>query len=230
MTDGNGSWGTPPGGQPARSGRMSLVAGSVVAIALFATVGAVGGWLLAKSEQDDASLAGQATPTVAPPTTSAAKPTQQSVKPSNKQTTPPAGQVLMPDLVGRNFKDVRQELRAQGLKWAFHFGGAGQNSSISSTVPLAGDPVRPGRVVQVFVIGEAPQVVVPNVVGLSCQQAAAKLVDAGLEPKYAKTDSGTVTKQKPEASAEKRWNDQVQIHCGQDGEESDDDTPESPTP
>ncbi|MGW0434638.1 PASTA domain-containing protein [Micromonospora sp. NPDC003197] len=229
MTNGSDRFDGTPGGQSAGSGRMSLVAGSVVAIVLFATVGAVGGWLLAKSEQGDESPLAQATPTTAPSATSAAKTTQKPVKPTTKQTTPPAGQVVMPDLVGRNFKDARQELRDQGLKWVFRFGGAGQNNTIASTVPAAGESVRSGRIVQVFVIGEAPRVVVPNVVGLSCQQAAAKLVEAGLEPEYAKTDSGTVTKQKPEATAEKRWNDQVQIHCGQDGEESDD-TPETPTP
>jgi len=209
---------------------MSLLAGSAVAIVLFATVGAVGGWLLAKSEQGgDGPPLAQATSTPGASTTDAAKPTRQPTKPDNKQTTPANGQILLPDLVGRNFQDARAELRAHRLGWRLRFGGAGQNENVSGTEPRAGTPVRPGDTVQIFVIGEAPRVVVPNVVGLSCQHAAAQLVDAGLEPQYENGRAGTVTKQKPEPAEEKRWNDKVRIHCGQDDDESDDESPQPPT-
>ncbi|GAB3148318.1 hypothetical protein GCM10027290_32860 [Micromonospora sonneratiae] len=216
MTDGSGNWNRSSGGNAAESSRLMLVSGSALALVVFATVGAVGGWLLARSENESRSPSayGSQSPSAAPAPTRTSATTRQ---PNRPPTTPPstaAGGVLLPNLVGMDFRQAREEVRKRGLGAQLYFDGVGDNLGVSRTVPPADTPVRPGHTVKIYVIGSAPEIPVPNLVGLDCEDAKSRLVDAGFYPDYPTGKIGQVTRQDPEPSETKRWNDKVKIYCG----------------
>ncbi|MBO4204556.1 PASTA domain-containing protein [Micromonospora echinofusca] len=202
-----------------RSGRGKLVVGSATAFVVLATLGALGGHLLATGETGrPAADAGNAPAANAPPATG---PTPRTPRPTTGRPSTPAAQqttgnagAQLPDLVGKDFEQARTELRKRRLGWRLVFGSDGASRAVQRTEPASGAPVRPGDTVQLFVAGAAPVVRVPNLSGDGCAEAAQKLVDAGLYPRYASGRQGTVHGQDPAADAEARWNDQVEIVCG----------------
>ncbi|MGI5212533.1 PASTA domain-containing protein [Plantactinospora sp. CA-290183] len=205
--------------QPAGSSRTTLLAGTAVGLVICAVVGSVGGYLLADGDGDDpGSEAGSP-----PAATASARPTAttRSVKPTQPRpsrsvsTPPPVGQMVLPDLVGTDFEEARDELRQRGLGWRIVFGSAGSDRRVGSTDPRAGTTVRRGITVRLSVVGAAPSVAVPDLVGRSCQEAAKRLVDEGLSPDYPAGRSGEVRSQDPEPAATSQWNGQVRIYCGE---------------
>ncbi|MER7333272.1 MULTISPECIES: PASTA domain-containing protein [unclassified Micromonospora] len=213
MTDGY-----PGGGAGARddagSGRMNTLLGGGLAVVLLAAVGATGGWLLAG--ENDRPTATDAT-VAAPPTgtRSAARPTPGRSTSAPARTgapTRPAG-LTVPEVVGEDFAEARDELRERRLGWRLVFlGGAGR--TVERASPAVGTRVQPGHTVTLYVSGPAPAATVPDVVGDDCDEAGDDLVDEGFYPQYRSGRTGPVTRQDPPGDSTGRWNDQVSIWCG----------------
>lgn len=223
MTDGNATWQTAPGEQPDRPRRATLVAGAAVAVVVLASVGAIGGWLLAGGGGTDPAIKAGPGPSTAatsagPAPTNTPTNTRSTSAPSTGRTTttpaPPAGQFALPDFVGQDFEQARAELRERGLGWTLMFADAGDDRSVARTEPSAGTYVGRGTAVKLFVAGAAPLTAVPAVTGFSCDQARGRLVEAGFTPDYRTGKSGPVLRQDPGPGAQLQWNGKVQIFCG----------------
>ncbi|GIG89164.1 hypothetical protein Pen02_41000 [Plantactinospora endophytica] len=205
-----------PGVNSGSSNRTGLFAGAAVGLVICAIVGALGGYLLAGDGGDPGEQpydAGAPTPTAEAPTrTPRSTPTRT---PSRKPTgpTPGIGQTLLPDLVGKDFEEAREELRRLGLGVQFTFGRAGDDRAVASTNPRGGTAVKRGITVRVTVVGAPPEVVVPALTGESCKQAARRLVDDGLYPRYPDGEKGQVRNQEPTGGTVLRWNDPVRLYC-----------------
>lgn len=229
MTDEESAVALPADEQPGRPNRWLLTAGAAVGVFLLATTGAVGGWLLAGGDGSRQQTAGgSGSPVVSTSTTTAApvEPSSDRVVPSTRASRPAAGQFPLPNLVGKDFRVARDELHKRKLGWQFVFGSAGDDPTVASTVPAADTLVKAGVTVRVVVLGAAPPVAVPPVVGLSCKEAARQAVDNGLTPSYPQGDNGKVLRQEPEPGGQARWNDELVLHCGR----LPDDPSSSPTP
>lgn len=217
MTEPDPSWvSADEGGSPPRR-RTALVAGGAVATVVLATVGALSGWLIAGESTDDAAgptVVDTAEPTrSAPPTTTPAG--RPAATPANTPKKPvPGGELAVPDLVGLDFAEAREELRKRKLGWQLIFRESGSDRSVERTDPPAGRAVAPGITVRVMVAGQAPPVEVPDVTGEPCSKAAGRLVDEGLYPSYPGGRAGEVVQQDPPPGTSLRWNDHVRIHCG----------------
>ncbi|MEV6811478.1 PASTA domain-containing protein [Micromonospora sp. NPDC051296] len=195
--------------------RVTLMVGGGIAAALLAVIGAAGGWVLAGDEKPPvtpAEATGSRSPSAQTSPPPRERPTPTTAAPSSTAPTRPTG-LAVPDLVGMDFEEAREELRGLGLGWQFVF-GSGNSSSVLSTNPTAGTPVRRGVTVVVTVAGSAPPNSVPDLLGMKCRDAAAELVDNGFSPRYPNGRSGTVTAQEPEGGAVRKWNDIVYISCG----------------
>ncbi|MBQ1023144.1 PASTA domain-containing protein [Micromonospora sp. C95] len=217
MTDGTTD------GRPGRGGttpdRTRMIIGGGVAAVLLAIIGAAGGWVLAGDQVGPDAVSSGATPTPTPtPAVRTSPPREQppSTTPTRPSSSPspsrPTG-LTVPDLVGMDFEEARQELRDLGLGWQFIF-GRGDSPSVRSTDPAPGTPVRRGVTVKINVAGAAPPNEVPDLIGETCNEARAELVDDGFSPRYPGGRSGTVTAQRPSGGTVGRWNDVVQIWCG----------------
>ncbi|ROT33575.1 PASTA domain-containing protein [Micromonospora sp. HM5-17] len=215
MTDQDVAGRPEAGVEPGHSDRARLVAGGCAGLVLCAVVGALGGYLLAGDggEQPEPT-AGPVTTATAPeaPRTSRPGPTKTQAK--RPPTTPPIDGMELPDLVGKDFDEAREELREKGLGVHLIFGDAGNDPSVTRTVPPGGSLVRRGITVKVYVKGAAPPVTVPDLVGESCREAARELVDEGLYPSYPTGDTGTVRQQDPSPGSTVHWNDRVRLYCG----------------
>ncbi|WP_204035321.1 PASTA domain-containing protein [Micromonospora qiuiae] len=193
-----------------------LIIGGGLAAVLLAIIGATGGWVLAGDRKPTTPLSADATggptpsaqPTTSPPRS---RPTP-AAKPSSAAPAQPTG-LTVPDLVGMDFEEAREELRDRGLGWRFVF-GRGNSSSVRSTNPEAGTPVKRGITVVVNVAGAAPPNEVPDLIGDDCSDAKDRLVDDGFSPRYPTGKSGTVTAQDPPDGTMRQWNDIVSIWCG----------------
>ncbi|MCZ7440577.1 PASTA domain-containing protein [Micromonospora sp. WMMC241] len=206
--------------QPVREetgpGRSRLLVGGGLAVALLAVIGGSVGWVLA-GEPDRPTASSEAAPPPAAPsspptavTPSADRPGED--RPTGTRSTTPAG-LTVPELVGTDFEQARQELRDRRLGWRLVF-GSGSGRDVERTSPRPGAPVKRGVTVTVWVAGPAPAVTVPDLGGRSCSDAADALVEAGLYPRYRTGRQGAVTAQEPVAGGAARWNDQVTLTCG----------------
>jgi beta-lactam-binding protein with PASTA domain len=130
----------------------------------------------------------------------------------------------VPPVIGTDFEQARETLRKQRLGWRLVFGG-GVGRTVESTTPDVGTEVARGTTVQLQVAGPAPAAEVPDVVGKSCADAADELVDEGLYPRYLSGRTGKVSRQEPAEDGPARWNDQVSIWCGSDGQPTTKPTP-----
>ncbi|MEU1966127.1 PASTA domain-containing protein [Micromonospora sediminicola] len=198
-------------------GRTRLFLGGALAVVLLAVIGASGGWVLAGEPDPPAASSGVVpsggAATSGPPATPSAPSTRPADdRPSGPRSRTPSG-LTVPDLVGADFARARQELRDRRLGWRLVF-GAGSGRTVERTSPGAGEPVKRGVTVTVWVAGPAPAVTVPDVGALSCADAADDLVEAGLYPRYRSGRQGPVTGQEPVAGSAARWNDQITLTCG----------------
>ncbi|SCL59961.1 PASTA domain-containing protein [Micromonospora citrea] len=218
MTDGNVGDARNGGGP----GRSTVLLGGGLALVLLAAVGATGGWLLAGEDGPtapataaDAAPAGTPGPTRSTPARSTPSPPRRTASPTG---------LTVPEVVGEDFAEARDELRERRLGWRLVFlGGTGR--TVERASPTVGTPVRPGRTVTLYVSGPAPAATVPDVVGDDCDEAADDLVDEGFYPRYRSGRTGPVTRQDPTGDNTGRWNDQVSIWCGEVSA-----TPESAAP
>ncbi|MBO0867795.1 MAG: penicillin-binding protein, partial [Micromonosporaceae bacterium] len=142
-----------------------------------------------------------------------------SPSPAVSSLAPPAPSPLAPltlvDYSGRDFIEVRTELRGLQLGVQLIFGGDGASQAVDHTVPPAGTPIDPGITVKVYVRGAAPLLVPPDVVGHPCNDAGRELAAAGVYPRYPTGRGGTVTAQDPAGGASGvHWNDTIRISCG----------------
>ncbi|WP_433530803.1 PASTA domain-containing protein [Micromonospora sp. CA-263727] len=220
MTDGTTERET--GRDDAGPDRVPLMVGGGIAAALLAVIGAAGGWVLAGDQRPPvkapADAAGSRSPSVqASPTRGRPTPTPAA---TSTAPTQPTG-LTVPDLVGEDFEEAREELRSLGLGWQLVF-GSGASSSVRSTKPAAGAPVSRGHTVVITVAGAAPPNSVPDLLGLNCRDAGAQLVDDGFSPRYPNRRAGKVTAQDPAGDTVGKWNDIVSIWCGDlpNGDES----------
>ncbi|MBX7269811.1 PASTA domain-containing protein [Micromonospora sp. Llam7] len=206
--------GRPGVGDTGRN-RTTLIVGGGLAAVLLAVIGAAGGWVLAGDQQRPVAAPSGGTTSSTPVAQTSPpreRPTPTSTPSSSPMTSRPSG-LTVPDLVGMDFEDAREELRDRGLGWQFVF-GSGSSSSVLSTRPAPGTPVRRGVTVVVTVAGAAPPNEVPDLLGESCGEARNELVEDGFSPRYPTGRSGTVTAQQPTGGTIARWNDIVRIWCG----------------
>lgn len=218
MSDGNASWQSSSVEQPDRPNRAAVVASAAVATVLLATIGATGGWVLARNDSaPPVNEAGPTATTAAPSPTKTPKARPSNTTPSGGKTTAasvPAGQFALPDFAGQSFQEVRQDLRDRGLGWQLIFGNGGEDSSVVRTDPAAGANVRKGTTIKVYVSGAAPLTEVPDVVGLPCGQAQERMVEAGFGLNYPYGKTGPVVRQEPRPGERLRWNGTVVLYCG----------------
>ncbi|MEV6691258.1 PASTA domain-containing protein [Micromonospora sp. NPDC051196] len=211
MTDGI----TDAGPERAGTDRRTMLVGGGVAAVLLSVIGAAGGWVLAGDQKPTTNRSvvadGSRSPSAQATPTPRERPTPTSA--STSATAPRPTGLTVPDLVGMDFEEARDELRKRGLGWKFVF-GSGDNPSVRSTDPAAGTPVKRGVTVSITVAGAAPLNEVPDLVGKRCREAAAELVDDGFSPRYPSGRSGTVTAQEPVGGTVGRWDDVVSIFCG----------------
>ncbi|MGW4499534.1 PASTA domain-containing protein [Micromonospora sp. NPDC004336] len=190
-------------------GRLTVLLGGGLALVLLAAVGATGGWLLAGEDDGPTppAAAADATPTGTP------GPTRSTPSPP-RRTASPTG-LTVPEVVGEDFAEARDELRERRLGWRLVFTGGGTGRTVERASPPVGTQVRPGHTVTLYVSGPAPAATVPDVTGDDCDDAADDLVDEGFYPRYRSGRTGPVTRQDPVGDSTGRWNDQVSIWCGE---------------
>ncbi|NES29659.1 PASTA domain-containing protein [Micromonospora terminaliae] len=204
----------PAGREEPGPDRTRLLLGGGLAAVLLAVIGASGGWVLA-GEPDRPTpppVAGPTTPAVDATTPTAAPASTAADRPTGTRTTTPAG-LTVPQLVGTDFEQARQELRDRRLGWRLVFGG-GSGRTVERTSPTPGTPVKRGVTVTLWVAGPAPAVAVPDLLAQGCADAADDLVAAGLYPRYRTGREGPVTAQDPVPGSTARWNDPVTLACG----------------
>ncbi|MFD6753561.1 MULTISPECIES: PASTA domain-containing protein [Micromonospora] len=194
--------------------RTTMVVGGGVAAVLLAIIGAAGGWVLAGDDQrqpETPVLAeGSRSPRAPAPSSPRERPASTSA-PTSAAAPSPTG-LTVPDLVGMDLEEARNEVRKRGLEWKFVF-GTGDNQSVRSTDPVAGTPVEHGSTISITVAGAAPSNEMPQLVGEDCRKAAAELFDNGFSPRYPAGLTGKVTDQEPAAGTVGRWDDVAYIFC-----------------
>jgi serine/threonine-protein kinase len=99
-------------------------------------------------------------------------------------TGPP--KVTVPTVKGQKWPDAQQTLRNAGLKPVEHIVPGDTKDQVTATDPAAGERVPKGSTVRVNVMSGPATATVPSVVGLSLQQASAKLNAVGFNanPRY----------------------------------------------
>ena len=130
----------------------------------------------------------------------------------------------MPDLVNKEFRTARIEAlsRKLGVNVVFNERSGKANGTVVRTNPAAGVLIFPGLTILLYVVGPPPTVSVPQVVGLLCDEAKIRILDAGLKiSAYPSGTRGTLTQVEPSAGTTLNWNDSVSLHCG---------TPSTPMP
>jgi hypothetical protein len=155
--------------------------------------------------------------TTTPPVTTTPPTTTPPVTTSTSSPAPDG--FVLPDVSGIDFQTARSKVRELKLGWRLVFEGTSDDATVRATDPPAGTTVRKGATVKIYVKGTAPLATVPNVVGMTCSDAAAQIVESGLYPSYPTGKAGTVSGQTPAASdpPSLHWNDMVRIVCLKSG-------------
>jgi hypothetical protein len=202
---------------------------AVASIATLVLLLALGGALFGIYVSDQNKLAASALE--APPTTGTATPSQTTSPPPSSPpasasaspsatASPTASTFAVPELTGLDFRVAWGKLRDLKLGWDMKFEGDTGDLTVTSTDPPAGAQISKGMTVHVHVRGPAPLVVMPNVIGLPCDQAADALTNAGsLIADYPAGRTGVVKSQDPLASdpATLKWGGngtKATITCG----------------
>jgi hypothetical protein len=202
--------------QPRRTNPRTLL-GVAAAVVALATLGATGGWLLAGSDNGDNQADRGGTPTPFEQPTTRQPPTAQTTQPDGRasaSTSLAAGSFALPSVLGVDFRVARAQLRGLKLGVQVSFGQDGADGTVVTTNPKPGEVVRAGITVRLKVAGDAPEVVVPPVLGMDCGQAGQAIADKGLEPKYKPSKAGKVLDQDPQPGDTAEWNETVTLYCG----------------
>jgi hypothetical protein len=183
----------------------ALVAGFVA----LAAIGAAIGWALASSSN---------TPPNARPSTSVAVTTSASTTPPSPTPSPTPSGLVVPDFHanGVSFQDARTVLTNLGVGWVIVFNSKElSDDTVVSTSPAANKPLKRGDTVKIFVNEPAPQLDVPNVVGVACDVAGKQVHATGFTPAYPNGHSGVVLGENPAPTYQNaHWNDTIQLMCG----------------
>jgi hypothetical protein len=118
----------------------------------------------------------------------------------------------LPNLVGANFRDARATVRDLNLSWTLVFGATGDSPTVVATNPPAGTPLADGMTVTITVKGMAPLADIPSIAGIACDDARAKIIDAGLIPDF-KSAARTGKVLPATITAGLRWNDKMPLTC-----------------
>jgi hypothetical protein len=210
-------WETRADSVPPKQGiSPTMIAVIATSVLVLSIVGATGGWLLAGSPETDPS----ASPTAGPVATSASPKTSPSASPSVSPSPLPSTSKAsfgLPDPGTQPFQDYFTLLRSLKLGVDVRFGEAGTAGQVVRTEPAIGSEVTIGKQIHVYVAGDAPQVTVPDVLGVPCNNAKDRLGPAGLFPDYMSGREGVVLQQDPDPAkgGTAKWNDKVQLFCGQ---------------
>jgi len=202
-----------PQAQPPRTNR-GLIAAIAAAVLVLAVVGATAGWILAGRSGDKVAGPGSS-PT--PSATSVAPPTSEppATPTATPTTTNTATGFRLPDVTNVDFEQARRQLRDLRLGVSLVFGQSGEDRTVARTEPAAGQSVRRGITVKLYVRGMAPYATIPGVVGLPCGQAGSIVADHGLVPQYPSGRTGVVVRTDPEQAPDRlRWNETLRVYCG----------------
>jgi eukaryotic-like serine/threonine-protein kinase len=92
-------------------------------------------------------------------------------------------EVAVPDLVGKNFDEAINELKARGFAFSSET-VPGPDTAVNTVIrmsPEPGDMVKPGRSITLYIVASKPMLTVPNLVGGYFIEAENILRRAGLE-------------------------------------------------
>jgi hypothetical protein len=211
MRERYGPCGTVDEPEPRRRNRGLYVA-AATAVVVLAAIGGTAGYVLAGKDDGLPVANSSAAPTTSAPAVTASA----SSEPSGVAgSLPPGVSFPLPNVSGQDFEKARRQLRDLRLGVTVIFGSSGDDRRVERTEPAVGQPVWPGKSVNLYVFGRAPMATVPGVVGLACDEAGRVVADHGLTPQYPDGHSGRVLRQDPAPSTDTlRWNDQVHLYCG----------------
>ncbi|MGH3544629.1 MAG: PASTA domain-containing protein, partial [Mycobacteriales bacterium] len=113
------------------------------------------------------------------------------------------GSVSVPDVAGLSMTDAQALLNERGLKVTFSAEASDEApaNSVIRQEPAPNTTVAKGSEVQLFVSSGAEQMRVPNVRNMTCEQAKATLMAAGLTGNCRGSDRGRVLLQSPQAGS-----------------------------
>lgn len=199
-----------------------MTAAFVSTLLLLGIVGWSAGWVAAGSELE---RRGQIDPTTTnqaskPPTSpSPGRPTTSPTptETGNPTATPTRADAFeMPDLVNKDFRVARLDAmnKRLGVNVVFNERSIRANGTVVRTNPVAGVYVFPGLTIQLHVAGPPPKVLVPQIVGKSCEEGKDAVLETGLKiSEYPGGTKGNVTKVEPVPGTTLNWNDGVKIFC-----------------
>lgn len=130
--------------------------------------------------------------------------------------------VAVPDVVGLGESEARQALADQGLQVtvAEEETDAAEPGTVLRQGPAGGVTVEPGSTVTIVVARAIPAVAVPDVIGLSADEARSELEAAGLEPREStqavrdEVEDGIVVDQRPAPGSDAREGGPVRYFVG----------------
>jgi beta-lactam-binding protein with PASTA domain len=89
------------------------------------------------------------------------------------------------------------------------------DDTVVSTSPAANKPLKRGDTVKIFVDEPAPQLNVPDVLGVDCKTAGKQIAATGFTPAYPYGKDGAVIGENPAPTDQNaHWNDTIQLSCG----------------
>lgn len=188
----------------------------VTTLVVLGLVGWSIGWLAAGTDlksQGDADRTPSASPT---PSRSPSKAPSPTPLPTGTPTR--TDYFAMPNLVGKKFRDARQDAikLKLGVTVEFDEPSGRPAGTVVKTFPEEKFWVWPGLQIILYVAGPAPKVAVPAVAGKTCEEGKDELVLAGLRiESYPTGNKGKVVKTDPAALTQVTWNEQVKVYCAQ---------------
>jgi hypothetical protein len=215
MSQSDQSWNAPQGPRANKG----LIAAVGTAVVVLAVIGATAGWVLAGRDSKDTGNPG---PSVTPGASAGPSVSVDTGEPS-EVPVPSAGSIpsdafRLPDVTNVDFELAFKQLRALRLGVTVHFQQTGDDRLVQRTVPVAGQYVRKGNTIHLYVPGRTPKATVPGVTGLPCNQAGTIVYDHGFIPRYVTGRDGVVNLQDPAPPNDTaRWNDPLKLYCGAAG-------------
>lgn len=185
----------------------------VTTLVVLGLVGWSIGWLAAGTDlksQGDADRTPSASPTPA------SKPPSKTPTPTPSSTLTRTDYFAMPDLVGKKFRDARQDAIKLKLGVTVQFDEPSNRpaGTVIRHSPAEKILVWPGLTIILHVAGPAPKVAVPALAGKTCEEGKDELVQVGLRVEgYPTGNKGKVVKTDPAALTQVTWNDQVKVYC-----------------
>lgn len=193
----------------------SAVAAFAVTLLVLAIVGFSAGYL--------SGPAANAGPSAAPSTSTAPTATASrspSPSPEGSETASPSPSrtdtFAMPNLVGKNFIEARNDALALGLGVKVNFKEPGllkPDGEVLRTFPAAKTLVFPNLGIVLYVKGDPPPATVPAVAGKPCTEAITQLANAGFAVELPGGSNGNAVRTEPGPDTVLVWNDRVQLFC-----------------